>query len=111
MTDLPGRNHAQFEEIFAEVTPGLVDAARKLCVLLRLAVLFHRTRGGRRSTEPKLRWSERSVQLEFPPGWTDTHPLTRADLDQEARFLADAALTLTRSEAKARGEAKRSGAR
>ena len=99
------------EEVFADVAPGLVDAAKKLCVLLRLAVLFHRTRGGRRSAEPRLQWSERKVQLEFPAGWAETHPLTRADLDQEARFLAEAGFTLTRSEAKVKENPKKSGAR
>jgi len=86
------------EDVFAEVAPGLVDAAKGLCVMLRLAVLFHRGRGGRRTAEPALRWSGREVQLVFPAGWAESHPLTVADLDQETRFLADAGLALVRSE-------------
>jgi exopolyphosphatase/guanosine-5'-triphosphate,3'-diphosphate pyrophosphatase len=88
------------EEVFAEIPPPRLDAARKLCVLLRLAVLFHRGRGGRRSIEPTLEWRDRSVRLLFPAEWSAKHPLTRADLDQEARFLADAGITLSRVEAR-----------
>jgi exopolyphosphatase/guanosine-5'-triphosphate,3'-diphosphate pyrophosphatase len=87
-------------EIFADLPPGRLEAARRLCVLLRLAVLFHRSRGGRRAEEPALEWKDSSVRLAFPAGWSEKHPLTRADLEQEARFLADAGITLTRSESR-----------
>jgi exopolyphosphatase/guanosine-5'-triphosphate,3'-diphosphate pyrophosphatase len=87
-------------EIFADLPPGRVEAAQRLCVLLRLAVLFHRSRGGRRSVEPSLEWRDRNVRLVFPAGWGETHPLTRADLEQEARFLEAAGLTLTLSESR-----------
>ena len=86
-------------ETFADLPPGRLEAARKLCVLLRLAVLFHRNRG-RRTEEPKLEWKDSTVKLAFPAGWTEKHPLTQADLEQETRFLAAAGITLTRSEAK-----------
>ena len=58
-----------------------------LMVLLRLSVLLHR---GRSSTPlPEIRASaqSRGLDLEFPSGWLDAHPLTRADLDTEADHL------------------------
>jgi exopolyphosphatase/guanosine-5'-triphosphate,3'-diphosphate pyrophosphatase len=35
-----------------------------------------------------------ALQLGFPPGWLDRHPLTAADLRQEAQLLAAAGFTL-----------------
>jgi len=87
-------------EIFTDLPPARVDAARRLCVLLRLAVLFHRGRGGRRTPDPTLEWRNGTVRLAFPPGWAAKHPLTDADLDQETRFLADAGIELVREEAR-----------
>ena len=61
-----------------------------LCVLLRLAVLLHRTR----STDPlptfELTVTGESLTLEFPAGWLDSHPLTQADLELEASYLGEA---------------------
>jgi exopolyphosphatase/guanosine-5'-triphosphate,3'-diphosphate pyrophosphatase len=34
------------------------------------------------------------VQLRFPERWLDDHPLTRADLDEERRYLKRAGFTL-----------------
>ncbi len=35
------------------------------------------------------------VEVDFPAGWLDAHPLTRADLDEEARLLQSAGFRLT----------------
>ena len=35
-----------------------------------------------------------SLSVAFPPGWLDAHPLTRADLEQEQAYLADAGIEL-----------------
>jgi exopolyphosphatase / guanosine-5'-triphosphate,3'-diphosphate pyrophosphatase len=39
--------------------------------------------------------SRRKLRLQFPAGWLDLHPLTRADLEQEARYLAVIELKLS----------------
>lgn len=70
------------------------ERAARLCRVLRLAVVLHRGR-----TELPLPALQVSVDgpemhLEFPPGWLEDHPLTRADLQQEACFLATAGLAL-----------------
>ncbi len=71
------------------------DAARELCVFLRLAVALHR--GRHADTQPRLRLTaaKRSLQLSFPDHWLDAHPLTHADLAEEADFLRDAGFELS----------------
>ncbi|MEM7163924.1 MAG: exopolyphosphatase [Planctomycetota bacterium] len=67
----------------------------RLCVLLRLAVLLHRTRGVRPLADVALKASKSSVALTFAEGWLDQHPLTRADLETEAKVLSGAGITLS----------------
>jgi exopolyphosphatase/guanosine-5'-triphosphate,3'-diphosphate pyrophosphatase len=60
--------------------------AEYLVLLLRIAVLLHRGRDGLQCdvrAQPK----GRALTLEFPPGWVSAHPLTAADLLQEADWL------------------------
>jgi len=66
------------------------SVAVPLSVLLRLATLLHRPRGGRPLPVVKAVAGERSLRLRFPRGWLRAHPLTRADLEQEAQWLAAA---------------------
>ena len=61
--------------------------AEYLIVLLRLAVLLHRDRGPRALPEFEVRAKGRGLELEFPKGWLESHPLTAADLEQEAAYL------------------------
>ncbi len=56
-----------------------------LAVLLRLAVLLHRSRAG--VCDVKLVGNRRSLEVQFAPGWLEAHPLTLADLLEEAEFL------------------------
>ena len=69
-------------------------AAARLCVLLRLSVLLHRSRQLDGAPAFSLQAQEDQINLEFPGGWLDAHPLTRADLEQEAAFLKGAKLKL-----------------
>jgi exopolyphosphatase/guanosine-5'-triphosphate,3'-diphosphate pyrophosphatase len=41
-----------------------------------------------------LRAAGNRLTIDFPPAWLDRHPLTGADLAQEAQFLAPAGFTL-----------------
>jgi exopolyphosphatase/guanosine-5'-triphosphate,3'-diphosphate pyrophosphatase len=68
--------------------------AELLIVLLRLAVLLHRGRGPRALPEIDLRPKGRSLECVFPKGWLEQHPLTAADLEQEAEFLRGAGFRL-----------------
>lgn len=82
------------EEIFDGMPKRQARKARRLAMLLRLAVLLHR---GRAETElPGLRVEagRRSLRLHFPRGWLTRHPLTREDLAQESDFLKAAGMRL-----------------
>lgn len=64
--------------------PATRTAMLRLCLLLRLACRLHHAR----SVEPlpALAVTARAdgIELGFPHGWLDEHPLTRADLEQES---------------------------
>ncbi len=67
---------------------------RRLCVLLRLAVLMHRGRSAVSKPQPRLQADDERLRLAFPGDWLDRHPLTRLELDEEATRLAGAGITL-----------------
>ncbi len=77
---------------------GLSEAERKpalrLCILLRLAVLLTRNRIQNYLPDFSVSAGNERIELRFPAGWLDEHPLTRADLEQERGLLqpAEAAL-------------------
>ncbi len=66
----------------------------RLALLLRIAALLHH---GRYDTElPQIRANagDVSLTLQFPDGWLDEHPLTRADIEQEQEFFRAAGYEL-----------------
>lgn len=89
------RNHRR--KISPDSLRGLAGmkakAARRLCVLLRLAVCLNRSR----SVElppVTLTVKKSSFLVGFPRGWLEAHPLTSADLGDEAARLAKAGVEL-----------------
>jgi exopolyphosphatase/guanosine-5'-triphosphate,3'-diphosphate pyrophosphatase len=68
--------------------------AQRLCVLLRLAVLLHRSRSPAAKPQPQLSVEGGNLQLRFPDGWMGEHPLTQLELEQEAQYLASGGITL-----------------
>jgi exopolyphosphatase/guanosine-5'-triphosphate,3'-diphosphate pyrophosphatase len=76
--------------------PGkLFAAVQYLTVLLRLSVLLHRSRSPDPVADFTLQARKDGLVVEFPAGWLEAHPLTRADLEEEAVFLAAAGFSLT----------------
>jgi exopolyphosphatase/guanosine-5'-triphosphate,3'-diphosphate pyrophosphatase len=67
----------------------------RLIVLLRLAVLLHRSRSDAPLPEIKMVVKKRNLDLVFPVGWLKENTLTRADLEQEATYLDKAGFTLS----------------
>ncbi len=67
----------------------------RLIVLLRLAVLLHRSRSDAPLPEIKLLVKKRNLKAHFPPDWLTEHTLTQADLEQEASYLNKAGFSLT----------------
>ncbi|MCE3003653.1 MAG: exopolyphosphatase [Xanthomonadaceae bacterium] len=75
--------------------PGrLAVPAARLAVLLRLSALLHRARAPEPLPPLALKAGEKSLRLALPRQWLDTHPLTRADLEQERKYLGDLNLKL-----------------
>jgi exopolyphosphatase/guanosine-5'-triphosphate,3'-diphosphate pyrophosphatase len=65
------------------------------CVmLLRLAVLLHRSHDPAGLPHIRARALERGLELEHPAAWLAQHPLSRADLVTEQGVLADIGLEL-----------------
>jgi len=81
-------------ERVGELVPPWNRSAPRLIAVLRLAVLLHRSRGRRRPPQMKLRQRGRNLTLTFPAGWLRRHPLTCADLEQEADYLRALRLNL-----------------
>lgn len=61
--------------------------ARSLTGLLRLAALLQRGRSNDALPVVCLDTGERSLKIDFPVGWLNRHPLTRADLEQERDYF------------------------
>jgi exopolyphosphatase/guanosine-5'-triphosphate,3'-diphosphate pyrophosphatase len=80
---------------FVDVPPPAVRSVSRLCVLFRLAVLLNRSRTPQELPALEVDADWRSLRLLFPAGWSEAHPLTRADLELEAGYLRDLAVELT----------------
>jgi exopolyphosphatase/guanosine-5'-triphosphate,3'-diphosphate pyrophosphatase len=74
--------------------PKLTEPTRRLCVLLRLAVLLHRARTDDQTPTIKAEIRGQILELRFPKSWLERHPLTCADLEQEAQYLDAAGIGL-----------------
>jgi exopolyphosphatase / guanosine-5'-triphosphate,3'-diphosphate pyrophosphatase len=61
--------------------------APAMTLLLRLAVLLHRGRSSVALPAIKLAARADSLEIRFPPGWLEDHPLTVADLQLEIENL------------------------
>lgn len=76
-------------ELFSTLPEGYSEVAWRLCVILRLAILLHRSRSSVILPGLGIQFKERkrSVRIFFPEFWLDCHPLTRADLAEEVKYL------------------------
>jgi exopolyphosphatase/guanosine-5'-triphosphate,3'-diphosphate pyrophosphatase len=83
-----GQRRKLSRTLFAGLASDIAEPVARLCVVFRLAILLNRSR--RPQTTPAIEvsedWSE--LELAFPDGWCEAHPLTQADLEQEAHYLA-----------------------
>lgn len=70
-------------------------ALRRLCMLLRLAILYHHIRGYQDMPQLEAAADEKSLKLSFPPDWLDQNPLTQADFAREAQYWAKIGYQLT----------------
>ncbi|MDJ0805911.1 MAG: exopolyphosphatase [Gammaproteobacteria bacterium] len=80
--------------VFDALPSNLVLVSKQLCLLLRLAALLHRSRSSAARPHSLLDAEGNQLRLEFPPGWLEEHPLTQAELEQEANSLQSAGFDL-----------------
>ncbi len=73
-------------EAFQELTPPWHIKAQFLILILRLAVLLHRGRSAELLPNIGLLPRARAMEITFPQGWLDSHPLTAADLENEIEY-------------------------
>lgn len=79
---------------FKEMRGQWGKTAERLALLLRLAVLLHRSRSDTPLPDFRLEAGKKRLALHMPAGWLDEHPLTRADLEREAHYLAQVDIRL-----------------
>ena len=87
------RRKVHFEQL-EDLNPPWHLKAEYLIVLLRLAVLLHRGRSAIALPHIGLQAKGRTLELAFPKGWLDEHPLTAADLESEIDYLKAAGFKL-----------------
>lgn len=91
------RGHRRkFEEDCLERLPGpLRRSTLQWTAILRLAVLFNRSRGGQSAPRLQARAHRDHLELELPPQWLAQNPLAKADLEEERARLREVALELS----------------
>jgi len=73
---------------FERLPASMVTPAKRLAILLRVAVLLHRTRSTPLPEDLTASAKGGQLKLSFPNKWLLDHPLTAADLEQEQRWLS-----------------------
>ena len=79
---------------FKALPKRLQEPYRRLSILLRIAVVLHRSRSKDRLPAISFSIDNKKLMVEFPEGWLEHHPLTHADLEQEAEYLNNADIKL-----------------
>jgi exopolyphosphatase/guanosine-5'-triphosphate,3'-diphosphate pyrophosphatase len=87
------RRKLPLEEL-RQLPDDIRNRSLRLSVLLRLAVVLHRSRSAALLPPLQLSAGDRTLEIHFPEGWLAKHPLTDADLATEAGYLEAAGLTL-----------------
>ena len=74
----------------------LAKSAQRCAILLRIAVLLHRSHERDAVPEPKLQVTGNNLKLKLEKTWLKAHPLTQSDLEAEQEYLdaIDYALTI-----------------
>ncbi len=73
----------------------LAKSAQRCAILLRLAVLLHRSHAGNAVPDPKLQVTGNSLKLKLEKAWLKAHPLTQSDLEAEKEYLEEIDYVLT----------------
>ena len=65
----------------------LAKSAQRCAILLRIAVLLHRSHERDAVPEPKLQVTGNNLKLKLEKAWLKAHPLTQSDLEAEQEYL------------------------
>ena len=82
-------------DIFAEVAVQNQQSLVKMIIILRLAIVLNRSRAAIKTPEIDIKINNNVIELIFQKGWLMEHPLTEADLETEASYLATTDYKLT----------------
>ncbi len=82
------------EERFGELPKPWRKRARRLAILLRVAVILSRGRNPVEAPCPQVQASKGFLGVRLPEGYLDAHALTRTDFELEAQRLAAAGFKL-----------------
>ncbi|MGE0082200.1 MAG: exopolyphosphatase [Thiohalomonadaceae bacterium] len=80
--------------LFKPLGSARATSVARLSALLRLSATLHRSRAPVPLPPVTATTTSGELRLHFPAGWLDAHPLTRADLAQEADYLKPAGIRL-----------------
>ncbi len=80
--------------LFRALSKSEQQRIARLCILLRLAVLLHRSHSNAPQPNVQFIAGNKSLELKFPDGWLAEHPLTEADLARETAYLQTAKFQL-----------------
>jgi exopolyphosphatase/guanosine-5'-triphosphate,3'-diphosphate pyrophosphatase len=70
------------------------EAMSKIAIIIRIAVILHRSRSSNPLPSFHSIARENILEIEFPDGWLEQHPLTQADLEQEISYLKNSGFKL-----------------
>ncbi|RBP50800.1 Ppx/GppA phosphatase family protein [Arenicella xantha] len=82
-------------DTFEDLPSTMVTPAKRVAVVLRLAVLLHRGRGSHVPSSIDMSVEAQQIVLKFEPNWLESNPLTEADLRQERIWLKSIGLKLS----------------
>lgn len=71
------------------------ETAVKVAALLRIAATLNRSRNPEALPSFELVAARDNLELTMPAGWLDGHPMTKADLEQQATYLGAAGINFT----------------
>lgn len=82
------------DEFLQDLPLSSANSVKRLCAILRLAVLLNRGRVALTTPVMTATTNWDRIALDFPEGWFESHPLTSADLRRERGFVKGAGIRL-----------------
>jgi exopolyphosphatase/guanosine-5'-triphosphate,3'-diphosphate pyrophosphatase len=83
--------------LFKDLPERWMLRARRLAIIVRLAVLLHRSRDSEPLPAFDVQLDKDAIRLDFPKGWLDKRSLSKADLEQESNYLSADGITFSYS--------------